>query len=168
MSMLLAQGSEFWSGPPGMAIIGVGALVALIGFIVFLKFGLLWVQSIASGAGVGLLQMVGMSLRKVSPQAMVNARIMSVKAGIPVETNLMEAHFLAKGNVINVVRALISASKAKIALDFNRAAAIDLAGRDVLDAVRTSVQPKVIDAPDPTKGKENLDAVAKDGIQLRV
>ena len=167
MIPLLAQ-EDFWSTPFGWAAILVAAVIGFVALIVVFKFGLLWIQAMLSGAKVSLPSMVGMSLRKVAPRLMVSARIMSVKAGIPVETNLLEAHYLAKGNVVRVVSALISASKAKIALTFDQAAAIDLAGRDVLDAVKTSVQPKVIDAPDPRKGRDTLDAVAKDGIQLKV
>jgi uncharacterized protein YqfA (UPF0365 family) len=92
---------------------------------------------------------------------------MAVKAGLPITVNDLETHYLARGNVINVVRALIAANKAGIELTFKKAAAIDLAGRDVLDAVKMSVNPRVIDAPDPTKGKDTVDAVAMDGIQLR-
>jgi len=143
-------------------------ILGLVVLIVIVKFGRLWIESIAARAEVGLLQLVGMSLRKVDPRTILTARIMSVKAGIPVETGKLEAHFMARGNVIRVVTALIAANKARIALSFDQAAAIDLAGRDVLDAVQTSVRPKVIDAPDPKKGRETLDAVAKDGIQLKV
>jgi len=160
---LLAQTKELKVG--GIILL---ALLGLMFFIIMMKYGLLWVQAIASGARVGLLDLVGMSLRKVSPVTIVTARIMSVKAGIPVNTPLLEAHYLAKGNVIRVVTALIAAQKAKIGLSFEQAAAIDLAGRDVLDAVQTSVRPRVIDCPDPKKGRDTLDAVAKDGIQLRV
>jgi uncharacterized protein YqfA (UPF0365 family) len=150
-----------------LGIIAAG-LFGLIFLIIIFKYGLLYIQAVLSGAHVGLLELVGMSLRKVSPHTIVTARVMSVKAGIPVDTNKLEAHYLAKGNVIRVVTALIAASKAKIPLTFEQAAAIDLAGRDVLDAVQTSVRPRVIDCPDPKKGRETLDAVAKDGIQLKV
>lgn len=167
MASLLAQ-STFFSGPLGYAAIGVLVLLLLIFFIIILKYGLLYIQALLSGARVGLLDLVGMSLRKVSPLTIVTARIMSVKAGIPVDSNSLEAHYLAKGNVIRVVTALIAASKAKINLTFQQATAIDLAGRDVLDAVQTSVRPRVIDCPDPKKGRDTLDAVAKDGIQLKV
>ena len=92
---------------------------------------------------------------------------MLVKAGIPTDSDLLETHYLAGGDVIRVGKALIAASKANIPLNFQRAAAIDLAGRDVLDAVKTSVNPKVIDCPNPEKGRLTIDAVAKDGIQLR-
>jgi len=167
MISALAQ-SSFFSGPMGYAVIGALVLGLLIFFIIILKYGLLWIQAMLSGARVGLLDLVGMSLRKVSPLTIVNARIMSVKAGIPVDSNKLEAHYLAKGNVVKVVTALIAANKAKINLTFEQAAAIDLAGRDVLDAVQTSVRPRVIDCPDPKKGRDTLDAVAKDGIQLKV
>ncbi|HEX7900338.1 MAG TPA: flotillin-like protein FloA [Planctomycetota bacterium] len=167
MSALLAQ-ATFFSGPLGYAAIGALVLTLLIFFIIILKYGLLYIQALLSGARVGLLDLVGMSLRKVSPLTIVTARIMSVKAGIPVDSNALEAHYLAKGNVIRVVTALIAANKAKINLTFQQATAIDLAGRDVLDAVQTSVRPRVIDCPDPKKGRDTLDAVAKDGIQLKV
>ena len=148
--------------------IAAAALFVLVFLIIIFKYGLLYIQATLSGARVGLLELVGMSLRKVAPMTIVNARIMSVKAGIPVDTDKLEAHYLAKGNVIRVVTALIAANKARIPLSFEQAAAIDLAGRDVLDAVQTSVRPKVIDCPDPRKGRDTLDAVAKDGIQLKV
>lgn len=138
----------------------------LIGlFFYFLK---VWVRAAMSGARVALWSLLGMKLRGVPPTLIVDARIRSVKAGLEVDTDSLEAHFLAGGNVINVVQALIAADKAAIPLNFKRAAAIDLAGRDVYDAVRTSVNPKVIDCPDPTKGTTMLDAVAKDGIRLLV
>jgi uncharacterized protein YqfA (UPF0365 family) len=162
------QESSTWSGPVGIAIIVGTAIVALIMLIVLLKFGLLYIQALSSGARVAMLDLVGMSLRKVNAHVIVTARVMALKAGIPVETSKLDAQYLAKGNVIRVVTALIAASKAKIPLSFDQAAAIDLAGRDVLDAVQTSVRPKVIDCPDPKKGRETLDAVAKDGIQLKV
>jgi uncharacterized protein YqfA (UPF0365 family) len=174
MHALLAQSrglttdGNFWSSGLGLAAIGGMVLLLLVFFIIILKYGLLYIQALLSGARVGLLELVGMSLRKVAPHTLVTSRIMSVKAGIAVSTNLLEAHYLAKGNVIRVVTALIAANKAKIALSFEQAAAIDLAGRDVLDAVQTSVRPRVIDCPDPKKGRETLDAVAKDGIQLKV
>ncbi|MBU4459439.1 MAG: flotillin-like protein FloA [Verrucomicrobia bacterium] len=138
----------------------------LIGlFFYFLK---VWVRAAMSGARVALWNLLGMKLRSVPPTLIVDARIRAVKAGLEVDTDSLEAHFLAGGNVINVVQALIAADKAAIPLNFKRAAAIDLAGRDVYDAVRTSVNPKVIDCPDPTKGTTMLDAVAKDGIRLLV
>jgi uncharacterized protein YqfA (UPF0365 family) len=109
-----------------------------------------------------------MWLRHVNPGVIVDSRIMLSKAGIEVESDMLETHFLARGDVMKVSRALVAANKANIPLPFQRAAAIDLAGRDVLEAVRTSVNPKVIDCPDSAKGKTTIDAVAKDGIQLQV
>ena len=141
-------------------------VVVLLGVVfAFLK---VWVRAWMSGAYISLFNLVGMKLRNVVPKLIVDARIRAVKAGLPLSTDQLEAHFLAGGDVINVVQALIAADKANIELSFQRAAAIDLAGRDVYDAVRTSVNPKVIDCPDPTKGASMLDAVAKDGIRLLV
>jgi uncharacterized protein YqfA (UPF0365 family) len=103
----------------------------------------------------------------VPPSLIVQNRIAAVKAGLNIGTDGLEAHYMAGGRVPNVVRALIAASKANIPLDFQRACAIDLAGRDVVDAVRTSVHPKVIDCPDPARSRGTIDAVAKDGVQLK-
>ena len=153
--------------PVAIVMIVLG-LVAFAIFAIILKFLGVWVRAWVSGARVPLLSLIGMSLRKVPPALIVNARISLIKAGLSLSTNDMEAHFLAGGDVINVVRALIAADKANIALTFPRAAAIDLAGRDVQDAVRTSVQPKVIDCPDASITPNGLDAVAKDGIRLLV
>jgi len=150
-----------------VTILLVIAILILIVFAgIFIYFFRVWIRARASGARVTLASLIGMKLRKVPPLAIVDALIMAVKAGIPVSTNELETHYLAGGNVHNVVRALIAADKANIELNFKRATAIDLAGRDVLDAVQTSVNPKVIDAPDPTKGKATISAVAMDGIQL--
>ncbi|MCL1818027.1 MAG: flotillin-like protein FloA [Spirochaetaceae bacterium] len=146
----------------------VVAIVALIFLIVFLKFFGLWFRALLSGAPVGMGRLVGMWLRHVNGSAIVEARIMLTKAGIPIDSDLLETHFLARGNIMKVSQALVAANKANIPLPFQRAAAIDLAGRDVLEAVKTSVNPKVIDCPDPAKGKTTIDAVAKDGIQLQV
>ena len=146
-------------------VLGVIAFVLIITFVSFFS---VWIRAFMSQAYVGFFNLIGMSLRKVPPKVIVDARIRSVKAGLPIETDPLEAHYMAGGNVINVVQALIAADKANIPLNFQHAAAIDLAGRDVYDAVRTSVNPMVIDCPDPTKGSGMLDAVAKDGIRLLV
>ena len=146
----------------------LAALAILVVVILFFAFLKIWVRAWMSGAYVSLFNLLGMTLRGVKPALIVDARIRSVKAGLALNTDQLEAHFLAGGDVINVVQALIAADKANIELSFQRAAAIDLAGRDVYDAVRTSVNPKVIDCPDPTKGATMLDAVAKDGIRLLV
>lgn len=148
-----------------LLIVAIAVLIVLGLFFYFLK---VWVRAWMSGAHVSLFNLVGMKLRSVPPTLIVDARIRAVKAGLDLDTDALEAHYLAGGNVINVVQALIAADKANIDLSFQRAAAIDLAGRDVYDAVRTSVNPKVIDCPDPSKGTTMLDAVAKDGIRLLV
>ncbi len=144
------------------------AIAALVLVGIFFSFLGTWVRALTSGARVMLFTLVAMKLRRVPPKIIVDARIRMVKAGLQLSTNELEAHYLAGGNVINVVQALIAADKANIELSFQQAAAIDLAGRDVYDAVRTSVNPKVIDCPDPAKGTSMLDAVAKDGIRLLV
>jgi len=147
----------------------LAAIVVLVIVVIFLNFLGVWVRALMSGARVPLASLIGMTLRRVPPTLIVDARIRLVKAGLTLSTDQLEAHFLAGGDVINVVRALIAADKANIELGFQRAAAIDLAGRDVLEAVQTSVQPKVIDCPDPGKSSTGmLDAVAKDGIRLLV
>jgi uncharacterized protein YqfA (UPF0365 family) len=149
-------------------IIGLLVLAIIIAVIAVIgRFFGLWLRAVLSDAHVGFASLIGMSLRKVNPGVIVNTRIMAIKAGLSVNTNDLEAHYLANGNVVRVVQALIAANKANIELSFARSAAIDLAGRDVLEAVQTSVNPKVIDAPDPRKGKETVDAVAMDGIQLK-
>ncbi|PCJ79808.1 MAG: hypothetical protein COA57_15365 [Flavobacteriales bacterium] len=124
----------------------------------FIPVGL-WFSALLSGVRISLIQLIFMRWRKVPPSVIVKAMINSTKAGLHLTRDQLEAHFLAGGNVINVVNALISAEKANITLDFNAATAIDLAGRDVFEAVQMSVNPKVIDTPPVT-------AVAKDGIQL--
>ncbi len=144
------------------------AIVVVILLSVFFYFLKVWVRAWMSGAYISLLNLIGMKLRNVAPTLIVDARIRAVKAGLPLTSDQLEAHYLAGGDVINVVQALIAADKANIELSFQRAAAIDLAGRDVYDAVRTSVNPKVIDCPDPAKGAAMLDAVARDGIRLLV
>ena len=145
-------------------LIVVGLVIALVLF----KYGFLFVRAWVSGARVTMWQLIGMSLRGVSAGVVVDSKIRLVKAGIDVNTDQLETHYLAGGGLINVVQAIINADKADITLTWDKACAIDLAGRDVLDAVQTSVNPKVIDCPDPTKGRATIDAVAMDGIQLRV
>jgi uncharacterized protein YqfA (UPF0365 family) len=148
-----------------MILIGIIALGFLL---LFFRFFGLWFRALLSGAYVGMGKLIGMWLRHVNPGVIVDSRIMLSKAGIDVASDMLETHFLARGDVMKVSRALVAANKANIPLPFQRAAAIDLAGRDVLEAVRTSVNPKVIDCPDTDKGKHTIDAVAKDGIQLQV
>lgn len=142
----------------------VWAVAGIIAFVIVMVFVVspfaLWFQAQVSGARVGLLEIVFMRFRKVPPNLIVNAKIMAVKAGIPMETNDSEAHYLAGGNVMRVIQALIAADKANIPLTFKGATAIDLAGRNVLEAVQMSVNPKVIETP-------MVAAMAKDGIQLK-
>jgi uncharacterized protein YqfA (UPF0365 family) len=134
-------------------------ILALLALILYLVPIPLWIAAWASGAYVGLTNLIAMRLRRVPPSTVVTARISAVKAGLDIALNDLEAHFLAGGDVVRVVNAMISADKANIPLNFKRASAIDLAGRDVLEAVQMSVLPKVITTP-------RIAAVAKDGIQL--
>lgn len=167
-SLLLAQGG-------GLIVVGI-ALVLFIGvlivFAVLARYLGLWIQCYFTRAGIGFVNLITMSLRKVNATVIVRSKIMAVQAGItdvyPLSTRDLESHFLAGGRVPNVIRALVAAHRANIDLDWTTAQAIDLAGRDVLEAVRTSVYPKVIDCPDPRKGGGALEAVAADGIQLKV
>jgi uncharacterized protein YqfA (UPF0365 family) len=146
----------------------IAGIIGLIIFIFLLQFFNLYIQALTSNARVGLLEMVGMKLRKVDIRTVVLNRIRAVKAGIEIPTSALETHYLAGGRVSNVVTAMISAKGARIDLPWSTATAIDLAGRDILDAVHTSVNPKVIDCPAPTGPRTTIDAVAKDGIQLKV
>ena len=144
-----------------------GGMIVLIVFVslfaiwllfYFIPVGL-WFSALVSGVRISLLQLVLMRWRKVPPSTIVSSMIESTKAGLTLNPNELEAHYLAGGNVTNVVHALVSAQKANIMLDFKMATAIDLAGRDVFEAVQMSVNPKVINTPP-------VAAVAKDGIQL--
>ncbi|MHC4290497.1 MAG: flotillin-like FloA family protein, partial [Planctomycetota bacterium] len=149
----------------GLFIVGGFALLVFI--LVVFAYGSLWLQARLSGARVGFSELIGMTLRKVNARTITVSRITAAKADIELSTAQLEAHFLAGGRVPNVVRALIAATRASIELSWETATAIDLAGRDILDAVQTSVNPKVIDCPDPRKGRDTVDAVAQDGIQLK-
>lgn len=152
-------------------VLGVAFLGGIIFLAVFARYFGLWVQCKTTRAQIGFVNLVMMSIRKVNPSVIVRAKIMGVQAGLTksyeLSTRALEAHYLAGGNVPNVIRALVAAHRAGIDLDWQTAQAIDLAGRDILEAVRTSVYPKVIDCPDPKKKSGTLDAVAGDGIQLR-
>lgn len=150
-------------------VIGIVVLVFVLAIlaILFTYFNL-WIQAYLSKARVSIFSIIGMRFRKVNPQVIVINKIKLVKAGIDeIKTDDLEGHYLAGGNVTNVVSAVIAAWHANIELDWGVARAIDLAGRDILDAVNTSVNPKVIDCPNPQLGRTTIDAVAKDGIQLR-
>ncbi|MEM0914552.1 MAG: flotillin-like protein FloA [Planctomycetota bacterium] len=153
---------------PVAIVIGIVIFIVVIVILAFIgRFFGLWLQALVSGAPVGLFNLVGMWLRKVNPRIIVLSRIQAVKAGMEIDSNQMETHYLAGGNVPRVVNALIAATRAKISLDWNTACAIDLAGRDILEAVQTSVNPKVIDCPSAQQGRSTIDAVAQDGIQLK-
>ncbi len=151
-----------------MAFVLVIAIIISIVILIFiLKFLKIYVQAWASKADITMASLIGMWLRKVNTGTIVNTKIAAIKAGIMISTEELESLYLAGGDVMNVVRALIAADKANIELNFKQAAGIDLAGRDIFSAVQTSVNPKVIDAPDPAKGRMTVDAVAMDGIQLK-
>ncbi len=145
----------------GLSVIIIfGSIFLLFLFTYFVPIGL-YITAYFSGVKLKIFKdLVGMRLRKVSPMTIVRSQISAAKAGIELDTSMLEAHFLAGGNVVNVLNALISASKANLELSFEKAAAIDLAGRNVLEAVQMSVLPKVIETP-------MVSAVAKDGIQLK-
>lgn len=166
--MILGAGGSDENLP--VILIAVLLIVAVIAFIVLLlviKFARLWLQAYFSRADVRLSELIGMWLRKVDARTIVLSKITAIQAGLTLTTRDLESHYLAGGRVPNVVRALIAANRANIELSLQTATAIDLAGRDILDAVQTSVNPKVIDCPDPKKGRETVDAVAQDGIQLK-
>ncbi|MBN2474923.1 MAG: flotillin-like protein FloA [Pirellulales bacterium] len=151
----------------------VGIILGLIALAIFARYFGLWIQAKTTGASIGIFDLLGMTFRKVNPAVIVRSKIMAVQAGIDddsgVTSKALEAHYLAGGNVPLVIRALIAAKKAKLLdLDFKLAAAIDLAGRNVLEAVQTSVYPKVIDCPVRGSGRDSLDGVAQNGIQLKV
>ncbi len=187
----------------GVALAGFVGFVIVVVLLVFLLalvyYGRLWIQAKASGVPISLWSLIGMWLRKVNPNVIVNSMIMACKAGLKLSGEFLETHYLARGNVpvlvqalvmaqqagLNisyealaahllaggdvsaVVRALIAAGKANITLSFDKACAIDLAGREIVQAVNTSVDPRVIDCPKPGGSKQTLDAVAKDGIQVK-
>lgn len=152
-----------------MIVIGIVGLTVLTILIVLAQFFRLWLQAYMSNANVSLLDLIGMRLRKVDATTVVLCKIQLVKSGLhDVSTNDLESHYLAGGRVPNVTRAMIAAQRAVLDLDWKKACAIDLAGRDIIDAVKTSVDPKVIDVPSSRDaGKATIDAVAKDGVQLK-
>ncbi|MFC1652152.1 flotillin-like protein FloA [Planctomycetota bacterium] len=156
--------------PSQLIVLGIAIVIGIIILIAILligKFFRLWLQAKLSRADVKFLELIGMWLRKVDSRVIVLSKITAVQAGIQLSTTELESHYLAGGRVPNVVRALIAATRANIDLSWKIATAIDLAGRDILDAVQTSVNPKVIDCPDPEKGRGTVDAVAQDGIQVK-
>lgn len=154
-----------------IVIYSVIGLVSLVVGFIFINYVGIFVKSWLSGATVGFPTLVAMSLRAVPVSLIVNARITAVKAGLALSTDELEAHYLADGNVNETVQALIAADKANISLNWQKACAIDLAtkgtGKSVIEAVRTSINPKVIECPSQDVGKRSIDGVAKDGIQVK-
>ncbi|MFP6649875.1 MAG: flotillin-like protein FloA [Pirellulaceae bacterium] len=156
------------------ALIGFTVLVALVSLLIVAQYGKLWFQAYMSQADVTLMAMVAMGFMRINQRIIVDAKVRAKQSGLDIGENgittpRLQAHYLAGGNVMGVLHALIAAERAGIDLDFERATAIDLAGRDVREAVQTSVRPKVIDCPDPERsGKVTLSAIAKDGVELRV
>ncbi len=158
-----------------LGVIILCALFLLVALAVVATYGKLWFQAYMSSADVTIVALIGMGFRQVNSQIIIQAKIMAAQAGLSIDrrngisTSRLEAHYLAGGDVMRVITAIIAAHRANIDLDFDRASAIDLAGRDVMDAVRTSVNPKVIECPDPQRsGKTTLSAIARDGVELRV
>jgi uncharacterized protein YqfA (UPF0365 family) len=153
-------------------VFGIVLVGGLIIIILMANFFGVWLRAKIANAPVSFLKLIGMRLRRVPVGMIVDSRITSVQAGIPIESDPLEAHYLSGGNVPHVVLALIAADKAGITLDFKRACAIDLAikgtSKTVLEAVRTSINPKVIDCPNPATGRVTIDAVARDGIGVKV
>ena len=169
--LFAAQADETWTVFWIVVTVAI-VIFILVLFAIFARYFRLWIQSVTTGAGIGIWDLVGMTFRKVNPSIITRSKIMAVQAGLAeasgMSSKALEAHYLAGGNVPLVVRALIAAGKAKIPLTFKEATAIDLAGRDVLESVQTSVYPKVIDCPAKGSSRITLDAVAKDGIQMKV
>jgi uncharacterized protein YqfA (UPF0365 family) len=168
----LIAATDVARNPITLIVFLVVVVIGLVLFVIIASFFSTWVQARMSKAPVGFGTLVAMKLRRVPHGLIVQSRITAFKAGIELTTDMLEAHYLAGGDVNQVVRALIAAEKANLNLGFNQAAAIDLAthqsGKSVFEAVMTSVNPKVIDCPNPASGKQTIDAVAKDGIQLSV
>jgi uncharacterized protein YqfA (UPF0365 family) len=165
--------AQFMSSPRpwGFALVGVAALLLFVLFVIVLNFGLIYIRALFSGAKVTLTELIALRLRQVPLGLVVNNRIAAVRSGLPISIDDLSTHFLAGGNVPMVVLASIAARKAGIHLEFDRACAIDLAtkgtGKTVLEAVRTSINPRVIGCPAPDLGRRTIDGVAKDGIVIK-
>ena len=164
---MLAALLDFDWGRWGVPLAVFGLLVGLVVLIVIWQFLGLWLQALMSNANVSIFDLIGMKLRKVDARLVVLSRIRAVKSGLDITTNDLETHYLAGGRIPEVISSLIAADRARIDLIYKTACAIDLAGRDVLEAVHTSVNPKVIDCPSAGAPRPTIDAVAKDGIQLK-
>src|SRR5579871_1743455 len=131
------------------------------------SYGALWVRALLAGCHVSVTSIARMKLRGVSPHTVIGSRLVAARAGIPIETEQLESHHLARGNVRGVVRALVAARVSGVPMPWERAAAIDLAGRDVLETVRACATPIVVDCPHPASGSKTVDGVAKDGVQIK-
>ncbi len=157
---------------PQIVVLIVLGVIILVAAGIFFSFLSVWLRAWLAGAYVSIANLIAMRLRQVPYGLVVDARITAKKAGVDLTTDELESHYLAGGNLIPTVQALVAAMKAGITLDFSRACAIDLAtrgsGKSVTEAVRTSVDPKVIDCPNPQQGRATIDGVAKDGIQVKV
>ena len=144
------------------------SIVGIIFLSIVSKYLRLWFQAFVSGTYISLFNIIGISLRKIPPKLIVNARITAFKAGLKsISVADLETHYLAGGKITDVVQAMIAADKANIELDWRQATAIDLAGRNIFEAVKTSVYPKVIDCPPDVKSGGFISAVAKDGVELK-
>jgi uncharacterized protein YqfA (UPF0365 family) len=168
------QFAQFGALLPGgwdIILYGIGGLILLVIVVVVINFFNVWIRALISGARVRFTELIALKLRSVPVGLIVDSRITAVKSGIDLNIDQLSAHYQAGGNVEMVVQSLIAAKKAQIHLEFDRACAIDLAtkgtGKTVFEAVRTSVNPKVIDCPNPASGKTTIDGVAKDGIVIK-
>ena len=173
MTLMAQEQGTNW--PMWLAVAAIVIVFGLVILLVVFVYGPLWFQAYMSSARISIFSLIGMTLRQVNARVILRAKIMAMQAAVGTDpktgitTKRLEAHYLAGGNVPGVINAIIAAHRADIDLDFDRAAAIDLAGRDVLDAVRTSVNPKVIDCPDPQKsGKSTLSAISRNGVELKI
>ena len=170
MELTLAQ-TDFFPGRWDFVLYGLGAVVLLVLAVMVLNFGMIYIRALFSGAKVTFTELIALRLRRMPVGSIVDSRITAVRSGLPLSIDELSTHFLAGGNVSMVVLALIAAKKAGINLVFDRACAIDLAtkgtGKSVIEAVRTSINPKVIDCPARIPGKSTIDGVAKDGIVIK-
>ncbi len=170
MISILAQANPL-SGRLDLAVLGIVAVLGLVAAIVVLNFGMIYIRALFSGAKVTITELIALRLRRVPVGLIVDSRISAVRSGLPLNIDDLSTHFMAGGNVPMVVLALIAARKAGINLVFDRACAIDLAtkgtGKTLIEAVRTSINPRVIACPAPNTGKVTIDGVAKDGIVIK-
>ena len=157
--------------PLQIFLVGLLIVVVLVGGLLMINFFTIWLRALFSGARVSITELIALRLRNLPVGLVVNVRITAIKSGIPLTIDDLSTHFLAGGSIEMVVQSLIAARKANIRLEFDRACAIDLAtkgtGKNVIEAVKTSVNPRVIDCPNPNAGKGTIDAVAKDGIVIK-